>query len=265
MNEKTQAAWNQWSEKWYQQYDSPETIETIIRDPKAAFPKKTFELIQKYMGGLEGKKICVPSSGDNIAVFAFHLLGAEVTSLDLSQQQITHASQIAADHKWNIGFQCEDSMDFTRIASNRYDLVYTSNGAHVWISDLERMYRNFHRVLKPGGCYIFFETHPFIRPFDGSKEQITIEKSYEDIGPFEDGTEFHWRFQDFLNAVLSAGFQLKQIEEFHAEVGCLSNHNWWYGSREEAENDQHQKHDWHKNPWAALPQWFSICAQKITT
>jgi len=36
-------------------------------------------------GELKGKKICVPSSGDNHVVFAFALLGAKVTSCDIAE------------------------------------------------------------------------------------------------------------------------------------------------------------------------------------
>jgi len=59
-------------------------------------------------------------------------------------------------------------MTLEGIADSEYDLVYTSNGVHVWINDLKVMYQSFYRVLREAGYYIYFETHPFIRPFDDS-------------------------------------------------------------------------------------------------
>lgn len=107
----------------------------------------------------------VPFSGDNATVFAFRLLGAAVTSADISERQLENAGRIAADHGWDIRFVCDDSMSLTKIEDSAYDLVYTSNGVHVWIPDLLSMYRSFHRVLKKDGQHIMYEVHPVIRPF----------------------------------------------------------------------------------------------------
>ncbi len=106
------------------------------------------------------------------------------------------------------------------------------------------------------------ETHPFDRPFDSNQETITIIKRYDDIGPFGEVATYHWRIEDFMNALISAGFIMKAVQELHSEVGSLSNHNWWYKTCEEAEKDHHKKHDWRQNPWAALPQWLSLCVLK---
>jgi SAM-dependent methyltransferase len=262
-NDKTKDFWNDWSDEYYNEHCTQIVIEKIIKNPEVAFQRKTFEVIKKHFPDLKGKRICVPASGDNTAVFAFHLLGAKVTSVDISSQQLKNAQAIALKNKWDIEFVCEDSMIFNKVKTNEYDLVYTSNGAHVWISDLQLMYKNFNRVLKENGFYILFETHPFIRPFDDSKENITVAKPYENIGPFGEVPNYAWRIQDFINNSILAGFTIKNIEEFHSEVGSLSAHSWWYKSEEEAKRDNHQKHDWTKNPWAALPQWFVVCSQKI--
>jgi hypothetical protein len=63
------------------------------------------------VGDLEGKRVCVPASGDNTAVFAFHLLGARVTSTDISAEQLKNAQTIALEHGWGIEFICEDNKD----------------------------------------------------------------------------------------------------------------------------------------------------------
>ena len=262
MSNKVIKHWDSRSREYYAENDTQEIIKKIIHDPGSAFPRKTFELIQKHMGDLQGKRICVPASGDNTAVFAFHLLGAKVTSTDISSEQIKNAQTIAMKNGWDIEFICEDNMDFRKVKSSEYDLVYTSNGVGVWISDLEVMYKNFYRALKDKGYYIMFETHPFDRPFDSNQETITVIKRYDDIGPFGEVPTYSWRIEDFINALISAGFLVKAVKELHSEVGSLSNHNWWYKSCEEAEKDNHKKHDWRQNPWAALPQWLSICVQK---
>lgn len=151
-------------------------------------------------------------------------------------------------------------MDFSQIESDTYDIIYTSNGCHVWISDLLKMYMNFHRVLNNKGMYIMFETHPFVRPFDDEQPIITPIKVYEDIGPFCDVPNYLWRVQDIINSVIDAGFSLRQMEEFHPQIG--DHDEWWHRSSYRTEEEYNSKFDWTKNPYAALPQWLGICASK---
>lgn len=261
-NSKTKAHWDSYSDEYYKRNDNEATIERIIKDPACAFQKRTFEIIRRFYPDLRGKKICVPSSGDNTAVFAFYLMGARVTSADISAEQIKNAHRVAEKHGWDIEFICQDSMDLQSIKSNEYDLVYTSNGVHVWISDLKRMYNEFNRILNQQGHYILIETHPFIRPFDDDNEIITVKRLYEDIECLNVVPNYLWRVQDFVNSLIAASFNIRELAEFHPDKGDLCNHCWWYRTDEEAAMDNYKKFDWKQNPWAALPQWLSICAQK---
>lgn len=178
--------WNQWSDTWYLKYRTDEAIRKIINSPASAFHRKTYSMIQEAIPDMNGKRVLVPSSGDNHAVFAFHLMGAKVTSCDISEKQVENAYHIAKNHDWDIEFICDDTMKLTKISPNAYDFVYTSNGVHIWINDLESMYNNIYRVLKPTGTYIMFDIHPFMRPFGiTASKTITAEKPYDVRGPLE--------------------------------------------------------------------------------
>ena len=260
MNDKIRDSWDQDSDDYYQLYMPPHKVDALVKDPTRIFPREVYEMICREIPDLKGKRVCVPSSGDNAAVFGFHLLGAKVTSVDISQRQLYNAQRIAKERGWDIEFICEDSMAFGKIESDAYDLVYTSNGVHVWISDLLGMYRNFSRVLHQGGAYIMFETHPYNRPFDDSGEEIKLIKPYEAVGPFGEVPNYHWRVQDIFNAMNQAGFTIGHMEEFHPRMGDFS--SWWYKSPEEAEADHQKKYNWKENRWAALPQWIGFSATK---
>jgi len=254
--------WNERSDEYFKQ--DIDCYDKIIENPERAFPGELFPLIKKYMGDLHGKRILVPSSGDNIAAFGFYLLGANVTSCDIAENQLKNAKILADKYNFSgIEFICQDSMKLDGIKDNEYDLVYTSNGVHVWIDDMPAMYKNFHRVLKNGGYNIFFETHPMIRPFDNTGYEIKIRKLYEELGP-DDGGTYDWRTQDFVNAVCSAGFVIKEMQEFHSLREDLYSHNYLY--IREADKGKYKWHDdpfdWTINPWAALPQCLCLCSQK---
>jgi ubiquinone/menaquinone biosynthesis C-methylase UbiE len=262
MSEALKNRWNDRSDKYYQ--DCMNEYPVIMENPERAFPIAVLPLIRKYMGDLRGKKVCVPSSGDNIAVFGFHLLGAKVTSCDIAKNQLDNAKKITKKYNLNgIEFICQDSMKLDKIKDGEYDLVYTSNGVHVWIDDMPIMYKNFHRVLKEGGYNIFFETLPMTRPFDNTTYEVKIKKLYEDVGPSEDLT-YAWRTQDFVNAVTSAGFIIKEMQEFHSVREDLESHNYLYIREEHKKNYTWagDTWDWKVNPWAALPQGLCLCSHK---
>ena len=74
-----------------------------------------------------------------------------------------------------------------------------------------------------------FDTHPWSRPFDkGSLEEgkFVIRKPYEETGPFLDDVTYDWRIQDYVNALVSSGFSILRMEEFHSIPEDLPNHNY---------------------------------------
>ncbi|BBH24289.1 hypothetical protein Back11_56340 [Paenibacillus baekrokdamisoli] len=255
-------SWNQWSGTWYERYRTDEAISKIIKHPESAFHPTTYSMIKKAIPSLQGKRICVPSSGDNHAVFAFHMMGAKVTSSDISEQQLENTAAIAHKHGWDIEFICDDTMSLSNIKSGEYDFVYTSNGVHVWINDLNSMYNNINRILKSNGSYIMFDIHPFMRPLGRDTEKITVVKPYDSTGPFGEIPTYKWRIQDIMNAVISSGLTIKHIEEMYAEDGTF----WVDESSDERDTRSNEELDqlckWEINPLAAIPQWLSIYAIK---
>jgi SAM-dependent methyltransferase len=264
MNEKTKQCWNDRSDKYYEYMDP--LLDIIQINPEKAVPDEICEMIKKSFPDLHNKNVLVASSGDNIAAFGFYLLGANVTSTDISENQLKNAKKIADRKRWNIKFICTDSMILDDIESETYDLVYTSNGVHVWIGNLVTMYKNFNRVLIDNGKYIFFETHPFIRPFKDDGVDIKIVKPYENTGPFQnkDGSvEYAWRIENFLQGLIISGFTIIDYRDMKARSTDLISHNWFYKTYEELKKDNADKFDWLKNPWAALPQWIGCEAIKV--
>lgn len=123
-----------------------ERLAPVFRDPSAVFDPAVWALLRRYMPEMHGKRICVPSSGDHHAVFAFALLGAQVTSCDIAENQLTAAQRAAQAHGMaeRIRFVCSDTMRLDEIEADAYDIVYTSNGVHMWISDLDAGIRPLH-------------------------------------------------------------------------------------------------------------------------
>ena len=121
---------------WYMSYRKEDVIREILQSPQKAFHKKTWEVLCSSIPCFKNKKILIPSSGDNRAVFAFATLGADVISCDICEKQLQYAKEIADRNNLNIQFCVQDTMKLSDIGSEEYDLVYTSEGVHVWINQL---------------------------------------------------------------------------------------------------------------------------------
>jgi SAM-dependent methyltransferase len=255
-NEKIIAWWNNEVDNGYGLKD--EEVKNLINNPYHAFDDPILiDIIRKTFPDLNGVKICVPSSGGNEAVIAFCLLGAKVTSCDISERQLEKAETLAKKYGFDIEFVLDNTMTLDKIKSDEYDFVFTSNGVHVWIDDLKSMYENIHRILKKSGKYIMFEVHPINRPFEDCFGQLNIRKPYDDIGPLYDGINFHWRMQDIVNAIADSGLCIKRMEEMFSSKTAS-----FFDTHGKTPEEIDQIHDWRVNPQAALPQWLTILAVK---
>ena len=253
--------WNRGSDKYFSNTKFDELFSALEKDPYKGFPQAMAEMIKEYYPDLKGKKVYVPSCGDNTAVFSFCALGAEVTATDISFKQIENARKIAEKRNLKVEYHVCDSMKLNEIPDNNYDLVYTSNGVHVWINDLTAMYSNINRILKKGSKYMFFDTHPSVRPFDKKvyKGIFEVVKPYEEVGPFGEVPTFDWRTQDYVNALVKSGFTISRMEEFHSVIDDIPACSYLF----EENDNNHENFDWHKNPWAALPQCLGLCSEKV--
>lgn len=261
-NLSTAASWNRSSETWYKDIDI--YVKQIIDKPEIAFPSSVFKLLQEAFPSFEGINVCVPSSGDNTAVYAFHLLGANVTSVDLSEKQIEKAFETAEKYNWKINFICDDSTFLNKLQDDTFDLVYTSNGVHIWIPDLLLMYKNFNRILKSGGQFVFFDTHPFTRPFDDSGTEIKIVKEYLNTNVITNNgvKRYEWRVKDYINSLVARNFEIISMIEFNSTKDDFIKYDYMYKSVEERLEDKCRKYNWLENPWAALPQCMGMSARK---
>ena len=258
--DKIRSNWDEMSDRW-NDLRSDSIVNGIIENPYSIFRPELQDMLKKYIGNLSNKRILVPASGDNREVFAFHLLGAKVTSSDISEKQLENSAQVAKKHNWNIEFIRDDVVHLSQIKSSEYDVVYISNGVMIWVDDLNSMYKNINRVLKPNGYYMMYDAHPYMFPFDtDNTEKLTLRKDYNATGPFGKFEIFNWRLQDIINSMLSANLNLLHMEEMNAEYGTF----WvdWDKAHTIPSDELNKFYCSKTNPLYALPQAMALCARK---
>ena len=173
------------------------------------------------MGDVAGKSACVFASGDNRAVFALVGMGAAVTSVDISENQLQVARERAAQIGLEIRFIRSDATSVPELGDGEFDLVFMGSGAICWFSDLGAVCREATRVLKDGGQLILRDTHPFSALLGEPKTPLKIAFPYFERGPHTteegDGLRqhlFHWTIADQFKAITEAGCDVVKIEEW---------------------------------------------------
>ena len=123
------------------------------------------------------------------------------------------------------------------------------------ITYLEGLFQGVKKIIKQNEHYILFDTHPFMRPFAGYLDKLVIQKTYYEVGSFTQFFAYHWRVQDYINALSKEGFLIDEMQEFSVPKGFL----WNEFLKKKLDETVY---DWHCNPLAALPQYILISAAK---
>jgi SAM-dependent methyltransferase len=247
----TKELWNELADKWYAEKDARGIYDEIMGSPESAFHPDVLEM----MGDLQDKNACVIGTGDSVAALAMARLGAEVTAVDNSERIILHSRIMADRLDLPIAAVCSDAMDMKDVPDNAYDIVYTSNGFLTFLSDLAAFMSEVSRILRPGGFYLLFDVHPYIRPFGGYTDRLVLKKDYDQTGPFTAAIVYHWRIEDLVNA--AAGEKDLKIAELR-ELKALPGTFWSDFIRDP--DVLKKAEDPSVNQLMKLPQWIAIKA-----
>src|SRR5262249_3453370 len=145
-------------------------------EPELAFEGEALQQIRRFYSDLSGRQVCVIGSGDNYAAFALAGLGAQVTSVDISERQLEVAEGRARTLGLAIHFVRADASGLAACRQGRFDIVVSTNGFFVWVSDPGAVFRAVRTMLKPGGVYVFYDVHPFQRPWADAVGTLVMEE-----------------------------------------------------------------------------------------
>ena len=196
------------------------------------------------LGDIAGKTLlhlqC--NCGQDSLSIANHL-GAVVTGVDISDEAIDFARRLARESGIAAEYIRADIYDFFAENQTRYDLVFSSYGAVVWLSDLGAWARGVHSCLKSGGRFVFIDFHPAFCMFDvdwqlkydymggsyvefesGIGDYVALTGATGETDQLQDGVkdfvnphpgvEYLWGVADVITALLKAGFALVEFSEY---------------------------------------------------
>ena len=144
--------------------------------------------------------------------------GANVTGIDLSAEQLSFARGLADEYDVNVEFLQGDVTDLGMFPDDAFDVAFNAYVLQ-WIDDLATCFCETHRVLRPGGRFVFAMPHPVYPLAD--PDSHTVEESYFDTGrqvtQYDDLDQemvtYRHRVSDVHNALVGAGFRVERIRE----------------------------------------------------
>ncbi|MEV0599183.1 class I SAM-dependent methyltransferase [Streptomyces sp. NPDC050315] len=154
--------------------------------------------------------------------------GAHPVALDLSHRQLQHALRIGGDlpehgtEAPGVALVQADA-GVLPFADGSFDLACSAYGAVPFVADPVRVFREVHRVLRPGGRWVFSVTHPirWAFPDEPGPEGLSVAASYFDRVPYVEQdaqgnavyVEHHRTLGDRVRDVVAAGFRLEDLVE----------------------------------------------------
>ncbi|MFJ4919160.1 class I SAM-dependent methyltransferase [Streptomyces sp. NPDC088725] len=157
--------------------------------------------------------------------------GARPVALDLSHRQLQHALRIGQDRKAAADAP-EGSAALPLVTADAgalpfldgsFDMACSAYGAIPFVADPVKVFREVHRVLRPGGRWVFSVTHPvrWAFPDEPGPEGLTAASSYFDRTPYVEQdaegnavyVEHHRTLGDRVRDVIAGGFRLVDLVE----------------------------------------------------
>ena len=199
------------------------------------------------LGKLEGRSLVhlqCNSGGDSISLTR---LGATVTGVDVSDEAVSSARDLAEKTGIRATFERADVYDWLEEASRegrRFDVAFASYGVICWLPDLRIWAGGIAGILNPGGCFVLIDFHPAADIFDrawnhvndypSGGEPLLLDRGVSDYvaasgggltpAGFVEGVRdfenpegcylFRWGLGEVVTALADAGLRITALEEY---------------------------------------------------
>jgi SAM-dependent methyltransferase len=113
----------------------------------------------RLVASVEGRRVLELGCGNGANAVALARAGAKVISVDPSAERVAAARRLAEEHDVRVEFHQSDLAELPFVRADQIDValaVYSLAG--VW--DLQRVFRQVHRVLRPEATIVITLPHP---------------------------------------------------------------------------------------------------------
>jgi len=173
----------------------------------------------RLLGDLKGKRVLELGCGGAQCSIAFARQGATAIGVDFSAQQLAFARRLCEREDVKVELRQGDLADLAFLRADSIDVVFSAN-AFSFVDDLNRVFRQVHRVLKVSAPLVFSVPHPtYALLNDTLREPLQIRRSYFDKSPIEierNGivlTEYHHTVADIYMGLARSSYKVDLLIE----------------------------------------------------
>ncbi len=137
----------------------------------------------RLLGQIEGHRLLDLGCGAGRASVAFAQQGAKVLAVDPSSERLNEARRLAEHEGVRIELHHADLAALAFLGADTVDAVFSAF-ALAGVIDLNRVFRQVHRVLKPDGPLVFSLPHPAFTMIDpAADDPLRVVRAYDDPTP----------------------------------------------------------------------------------
>ncbi len=176
----------------------------------------------EWFGTLAGKKVLGLASGGGQQMPVFSALGAVCTVLDYSEEQLKSERIVSEREGYEIEIVRADMTKRFPFEDDSFDLIFHPV-SNCYVEEVEPIWRECYRVLKPGGILLAGLDNGLNYLFDGEDETMVVNsfpfnplKNPEQMKQLRDadcGIQFSHTLEEQIGGQLRAGFRLTDLYE----------------------------------------------------
>jgi SAM-dependent methyltransferase len=194
----------------------------------------------RLIGDVAGKRVLDLGTGTGQTAIAFAKRGAVAIGVDASLGQLERARSLAEREELRIEWHHGDLADLAFLRADSVDLAFSAF-AIAEVEDLDRLFRQVHRVLRSNSVFVFSYEHPLslcigqvtrdmdlptiVEPYFSGRS-IEIEREGEPI------VVYQRTVGDVFAALGRAGFRIEAIVEPRPEQGPVPTTIVWRARKE---------------------------------
>ena len=141
----------------------------------------------KLLGHVEGKRILDLGCGAGTNAIALARAGAKVIAVDASADQIAEARAAAERAEIKVEVHHAPLAELAFIRADTIDAVVSAYGLTT-VADVDRVFRQVDRVLKPECHFVLSLPHPAFAVIDPADPERRVRRSYWDAAPIAGAT-----------------------------------------------------------------------------
>jgi len=173
------------------------------------------------LGEVQGKKIIELGCGGGQCSIALAKRGALCTGIDLSEEQIKFAKNLAGENDVKVNFIQGDIENLSMVDNESIDIAFS---AYVfdWVQNLDEVFKEAFWILNKTGILVFSMGHPFYNCLGDSPnpDDLKLKLSYFQRNILEKdgktGLTINYilpTIGDIINSLIKTGFYIEKIVE----------------------------------------------------